>query len=247
MSIPEFTADYSLYKSRVQYHTVAALAQTARAIPVELSLLVSTWGNRRVPCPSGTICCGGYDDSGRCNGDCCPRSVGRCCGLACCGSGFVCCSEDLSDCTDLIADPSNCGACGNTCVGGSCVNKTCVCPPGQTETNGVCCSAGQSGCGGRCCSAGDTCLANGSCCPAGHACGGECCATGQLCCIGTNAMPQCFDQGPPFVDIGPPLKVFTWCGRGRPNLADCSNCPPGQFCGPIHRVGGRETTEWYCQ
>jgi hypothetical protein len=145
MLVPGFTVKHSLGKPRFSYTT----ASKAGAI-----------GPTR--CPSGTVCCGGYDDAG-CNGDCC-RSPNACCGLTC---------------TNLSTDPDNCGACGVVCESGVCSRGSCECPSGLTSCSGRCVNleTDPAHCGscGRSCNGG-TCT-GGTCgnCPAGLVlCGGTC-------------------------------------------------------------------------
>ncbi|MHB8416575.1 MAG: hypothetical protein ACYDCL_00765 [Myxococcales bacterium] len=99
-------------------------------------------------CPSGEFCV---------NGVC----------TAACSAGETVCG---GACTDLLADPANCGACGSVCSSGVCSKGACAaaptdggsstacvsdadCPSGESCVNGICtaaCIAGETVCGGAC-------------------------------------------------------------------------------------------------
>ncbi|HEX7603823.1 MAG TPA: hypothetical protein VF316_19530 [Polyangiaceae bacterium] len=51
-----------------------------------------------------------------------PACAASTCGLSCGGILSLC----SGNCVDTSSDSRNCGACGNACDGGSCLNKTCV-------------------------------------------------------------------------------------------------------------------------
>src|ERR1035437_2735851 len=121
----------------------------------------------------------------------CNGSITALCGTAgsliCCPSGTVCCysvnscGQTQSTCTDTSSDPRNCGACGNVCSGGNCVNGKCVSS----------CRAPMVVCSGACTNTTSDVNNCGAC---GHACG-----AGQLCTNGVCACPAgstiCFSGG----------------------------------------------------
>jgi hypothetical protein len=75
-------------------------------------------GGKKVPwvdacspaCPSGEVCW-----------------AGSCLPAAACAAPFTACpySDDALGCTDLRADPFNCGGCGLRCLGGVCLESVC--------------------------------------------------------------------------------------------------------------------------
>src|SRR5690349_3359148 len=55
----------------------------------------------------------------------------------CCPAGFdtLCPVDGRPTCVNSLTDPDHCGACGNACASGVCVNGTCsstICTPGST-------------------------------------------------------------------------------------------------------------------
>jgi hypothetical protein len=136
-----------------------------------------------------------------------PVSAG-CAPLLQCGGGTTPCGPMCLSATQLNTDANNCGACGNRCASGSCVNGSCsqpqpTCGANQTSSNGVCvCVAGYTMAAGVCqpnqssCSAGLTMCAAG-CTDLGSSlnnCGacGMACGAGQACMAGVcaNLPPQ---------------------------------------------------------
>lgn len=96
-------------------------------------------------------------------------------------------------CFDLRVDLSNCGACGQTCVGGECLKGGCRCPEGTELCNGVCldpttyptdpnnCGTCGNVCVGGVCDAGRCLAPNGFSCAADTECISGICAAG-ICC-----------------------------------------------------------------
>ena len=103
-----------------------------------------------------------------------------------CPSGTDACP---GGCFDLRSDAANCGACGQTCIGGECRKTACRCPAGTRLCGGACLPtdadlANCGGCGVVCPAAPSPCLA--AVCQAG-ACGfvpaneGLACSDGDAC------------------------------------------------------------------
>ncbi len=126
-------------------------------------------------CNAGLTCIGGQcvvstpadatmDSSG--SGDAGADVSGTACASdGSCGYGFLCCH---GNCVNTANDPTNCGACGVMCEGGtycagSCQPASCV---------------------------------SGTTCDAGTCCGTYCCSAGQICCLaggGTGLPPPVAD------------------------------------------------------
>jgi stigma-specific protein Stig1 len=202
-------------------------------------------------------------------------ACGRACGTGqSCVNGFCVCSSNTACvvegpngrpiqltccsgvCTNLQADPKNCGACGHacpsgdTCSGGQCGPVTCPLP-GQHACNGICCASTQACCPGRvnapCCDPGQVCCNNNVCanlasdpshCGAcGASCGsaqvcsnGFCCAPGQTGC----ATVGCVNLASDVNNCG---TCFHRCPAGESCVnghCTCGNlgtdCPTGESC-----------------
>jgi hypothetical protein len=137
MFAPGFSAEASLYRSGGHYATVVSLHTTSPGL-----MPARTFGPPPPPCPTFGPC-----DSNcmqiitECNGSKTPAS--------CCGPGFSCVSGQCvcpapkvvcDVCTNLQTDPNNCGACGNSCNGGTCSDGKCNCSsaPGLTLCGNTC-------------------------------------------------------------------------------------------------------------
>lgn len=143
-------------------------------------------------------------------------------------------------CTDITQNPNHCGDCGNSCLGGSCVNSTCTCTAGLTFCPGVGCvsltdNAQRCGsCTRSCGSNGGFCVSNECFCPpdtkqCGTACTaltttlncGDCgirCASGASC----NASKQCV------CPAGTPDVCAATCVNKQTNGSHCGDC--GRSC-----------------
>lgn len=165
MGIPRFTAESSVYRSAATYASMRAwggdvpfsmhltlngydCASGYISSDVSVQAAAYTTLRRRAltrpvngGCPTRTFCCGGVDDTGRCNGDCCSRPENCCSDGSCCPSSERCCTaaDGSPECSDLKTDPQNCGFCGHSCQGGTCSGGQCTnCPPGLTACGGSC-------------------------------------------------------------------------------------------------------------
>jgi hypothetical protein len=240
LGVPGFNAAAGLFSSGVHYRTVASAVTSTMAAGTVAP-------NRPPACPSGQKCCGGVDDSGTCNGDCCAAS-GRCCVDQCCTGSESCCS---GTCTDVKNDPGNCNSCGSACPAGyACCNGTCTNIPGDRNNCGACgrvCQAGQTCCGGNCVSPSSDPNNCGTCenqcpiLPRGQeaCCGGVCVSTwadpGNCGACGVTCPPneQCFDGSCQCLGVearvcsGVCMNIF-WDSN---NCGGCGNvCAPGTGC-----------------
>src|SRR5207237_491381 len=135
--------------------------------------------------------CGGTVDCGGC-------PYGTTCGGG--GTAHQCgCAKPNCNglCLDFSSDPSNCGACGNTCGGMqpwtmACQNSTCVCPRGYADCNHIPVDGCETNvfydphnCGacGNACAAPTVCSGRGQCVP---------CPPGQTYCA-LNGSSYCAD------------------------------------------------------
>jgi hypothetical protein len=258
MSTPGFAAEYSLYKSRVYYYTVAALAQGAGAIAQQFSLPVSVgMPLREMPLvPGGSTCdplCH-LDDAGACVRDCiyctphqpidqCQEFTEPCPPSACCPAGQdacyaahkpqFCCPPDK---------PSCCNSEANLCFG-----------PGQQCCGDHLCAASENCCtipGAPvgCCPADQACTLQGCCSQQNVPCGDQCCALAlpgadPACCNGTCVDKKtdpynCGGCGKTYLSLPPHAAPI--CVNGQPNFAcndagwptKCVNtcCPRGMDC-----------------
>ena len=101
----------------------------------------------------GDSCENCLDDTGSSNSQCengvcvcycsdgvtqCPDGTSASCDTATCPDGQMDC-DGTGQCNDLSSDPNNCGACGNSCATGVCVDDQCACDDsGTPDCNGAC-------------------------------------------------------------------------------------------------------------
>jgi hypothetical protein len=111
----------------------------------------------------------------------------------------LCAAQGLTNCggvcTNLAADPYNCGTCGRGCgAGDACVDGACLAPAPSSDQ--VCAAQGLTNCGGVCTNTlGDSanCGACGNSCPLGGYCQGGVCV-GLVCLDGlTDCYGSCVD------------------------------------------------------
>ena len=219
MRLPGFSAETSLYRTSVPYCLTNALNR-ANGVTLQ-QLLVPPPSPRSCDphcywdtqlgacvkncqyCPVGRPASYCYDQPEPCGpGDVpcpplpppprpvfCNARFSHRCGNTCCPLENACCN---GTCTDLTADPQNCGLCGNVCGGGQgCCNGTCKDLTADPQNCGAC---------GNACPIGTECI-NGKCCqnPCPTLLGAECCDTGQVC----NPGIGCVTPPPP--PLGPVL------------------------------------------
>jgi hypothetical protein len=239
-------------------------------------------------CAAGDTCAGPYPDPILKGSYCCPAGL-TACGQNCCGAGQTCLPNGTCCNSANVCGGQNCCGPGETCTANGsccapghavCCNGTCCPDPRQVcdpSTNACTCPSGTQACTGsggqNCCNASDTCMPNGSCCPAGHAvCGNTCCSDpNDVCDPSTNTCKPACQGGAPFcggtccagsqlccTSTGGPTGVpqcfdpvpragLTWCGD-RSIPVYCNNCPAGQQCEPIcDPHGGPCSTGLYCQ
>jgi hypothetical protein len=150
-----------------------------------------------------------------------------------CPAGLLACGDR---CVDAMVDPSNCGACGNSCAPGKLCDGTGTCK--------LTCQTGMIVCDSRCtdpmtdrifCGATETCRGGdaGDVCDAGEICNGsgQCdlsCQPGLLDCDGT-----CVD----------PMTDRRYCGA----TETCSGEQAGTLCGPGEVCNGAGECELSCQ
>jgi hypothetical protein len=167
MSMPGFTAGASLARSASIYVTGLSLGTTSSQLVLP-ALPISGGGGTGV----GTNC----PTFGPCDSNC-MRTVHPCKGGSfsetCCLPGFRCESGTCvcpapntncgTTCTNTQTDPNNCGSCGHSCNGGSCVGGRCNCSsaPGLTLCGNTCVNlqTDPANCGscGNVCPPGTTC------------------------------------------------------------------------------------------
>lgn len=182
MSLPGFTGDSSLYRSKIPYMMSAAPSPGGPSAEVTPSItIMDTLGRRpRLGFGFDDMGGGGIGDIGDIGGlgggdiagtvipfRLCGRFGRRCCEGGLCEAGLVCIDNVCRDLT--------CGAAGQPCCPGGRCNPTLEC-----NQNNVCrapCGAGgQRCCPGGVCDAGLACNANGIC----RECGGD----QDICCPG---------------------------------------------------------------
>ncbi|EGX45535.1 hypothetical protein AOL_s00169g141 [Orbilia oligospora ATCC 24927] len=100
-----------------------------------------------------------------------------------CGPGTLSCNN--GPCQDVLSDPYNCGACGNTCESGTCINGQCSVP----SCDGSSCGS-LNGCGADCfcfkeASGKGFCGPNVSCAPLKDCNANSDCDIGEVCAIST--------------------------------------------------------------
>jgi hypothetical protein len=211
--------------------TLGVWARPAGADPCKVDNLTCRTSqsccNKNCAKVDGNKNCAKEKEDGKKFGICCPARQANCNGT----------------CTDLTT-PTNCGACGNLCGGGTvCASGVCECPTGQTDCNGSCVDlqTDSANCGscGVACAAGGTCVA-------GHCTLPPCDAGAhyqqplhQTCICGGGAV--CDQQG---VDGCPffqntcqfmrnaCVEVCTNNGQSPGNCptAPCRDCTTGQLC-----------------
>jgi hypothetical protein len=199
MSFPGFTAESSLYRTRVLYrlanvwstgswNDASGLVNPAGPICMNNcaadtyccgpSCCLPTWGCCDSGCCDG-VCYGGEDGEAQCcpsdatlcsGGEACAGPGETCCGDITCGPNRVCCQGGGDDYC-IPEDSANCGACAATNPGTST-----ACASGQTCSNHQCSCSDDTDCGSE-----QTCDGSGVC-----QCGSD---SGSVAC-GPNCIPE---------------------------------------------------------
>jgi len=216
MSIPNFTAQASLYRSSRHYRGSAATPGGSR--PGESVVLSYR------PLPATQLDC--YQCNGACDADSgnCNSTIEFLDGLCSTLGWFY-----PWVCTAAEAGHAICSAswtvCRANCLFGHCCPKACGIPdplhpgegccevaehcvdPNDPNSRDGCCPSDQSVCGGSCCAKGQYC------------CGDSCCPSGTPCFAGVCAYPPLIPPGtPPPPPPGPP---------------PAGGCPPGTWYNPL--------------
>lgn len=232
MTLPRFSGEASLYRTRNRYRSSAivfsgsiATQSVVPALTFEdtqncdrceqkcidqsadcTAVATGTWLAGLAGCalsgPFYPICAGVVSTTYAGAVGICSAKLGVCTAI-CHAPGESCCPK--------FCGPGHCCSTGETCLSDGC------CPSGQQVCGDDCCAPGASCCGGACCSAGNSCCA-GTCCQAGVPCGAD----------GNCAH---FGGGPP----PPPPKFDCAPGRAPCGFPDATGvirtcCPPGLQC-----------------
>lgn len=227
MSIPNFTAQASLYRSNMHYRGSAA---SPGGSPPSKSIVLAYR-----PLPATQIQCSQCNDACDFDWIACNTELvtplsflcnpwvpvpGACAAL---GLAQLYCDALHVGCRAYCFPrccPKVCGFPDPTRPGVGCceADEHCVDPNDPNSRDG-CCPSNQSVCGGKCCGEGELCCAD-SCCPPGwYCCGDSCCPPGTPCFGGVCGYPS---FAPPGAPPPPP-----------PPLPPPGGCPPGTWYNPL--------------
>lgn len=234
MSIPQFTAQASLYTTSNRYNfSIPAYSGSTSESSIVPAYIPGPATRRDCSvctgiCDKGAAICG--VGAATYAAAVCAATLGVGCGAAVAAAAAVLaeCAEAYAGCIGLCNIPG-----WVPVVGGYCCPKICG-PPNPLE-----------GSGSGCCDLGEACVdqddpnSRQGCCPSGQlVCGGKCCAKGDSCCGDTCCPPgyYCLDGGncveyPPFAPPGsnpPPPPVNNCIFGGAPCGPKC--CAPGLQC-----------------
>jgi hypothetical protein len=224
MTLPGFSAGYSLYRASGHY-------RSAEGSPFDGSQ-ISQWA---VPAyyPKS-------ESMGKCQArlEGCLQAYGICvAGALLFPPAIAACNVAQLTCTGIALAPGT-DCCPKVCEldpfnqpGGGCCDydEHCVDIEDPNSRHG-CCPAGQNVCGGKCCRPGEKCC-GGSCCPsAAECCGDECgCSEGRVCQNGTCVYPP-FG---PYTPVDPGVTQIPKPESGcPPGWKECRNfcCAPDMKC-----------------
>ena len=252
MSLPGFTAEASMFRSRRQYAS-GAFGLDAAAPSDTVQLAYRPGSETQSSCRKCLDGCNSAAEN--CVADASSILLG-CIFPPDCAIAVAAYGEALATCAITNA------ACKGVCAlpyFGSCCPKVCGFPDPLDPGSGCCdegehcvdendpnardgcCPADRSTCGGHCCAPGDSCCGD-SCCPAGytcdqgvccppyyHVCGGQCCGAFNKCCNGqccSSADQQC---DPVTGACSTPPRPPSPCRAGWELCAgEC--CPPDKVC-----------------